>query len=69
MVPDCVTLQDVVMENPADVRRELEILKAKVTNFNMILDQTSSQIGSVIKEDMAPIPWPYHPSDANIVPN
>ena len=29
------------------------------------LDQTSSQIRSAIKEDMAPTPWPYHPSDVN----
>ena len=64
MVPDSVSLQDVVLEN----HRELEIWKAKVTDFNKIIDQTSSQIRSA---DMAPTPWPYHPSDVNssAIPN
>ena len=64
MVPDSVSLQDVVLENQG-LRRELEIWKAKVTDFNKIIVQTSSQIRSAIKEDMAPTPWPYHPSDVN----
>jgi hypothetical protein len=64
MVPDSVSLQDVVLENQS-LRRELEIWKAKVTDFNKIIDQTSSQIRSAIKEDMVPTPWPYHPSDVN----
>ena len=70
MVPDSVSLQDVVLENQG-LRRELEIWKAKVTDFNMIIDQTSSQIRSAIKKDMAPTPWPYHPSDVNssVIPN
>ena len=70
MVPDSVSLQDVVLENQG-LRRELEIWKAKVTDFNKIIDQTSSQIRSAIKEDMAPTPWPYHPSDVNssAIPN
>ena len=67
MVPDSVSLQDVVLKNQG-LRRELEIWKAKVTNFNKIIDQ---QIRSAIKEDMAPTPWPYHPSDVNssAIPN
>ena len=42
-----------------------------MTDFNMIIDQTSSQTRSAIKEDMAPTPWPYHPSDVNssAIPN
>ncbi len=47
MVPDSVSLQDVVLENQG-LRRELEIWKAKVTDFNKIIDQTSSQIRSAI---------------------
>ena len=70
MVPDSVSLQDVVLENQG-LRRELEIWKAKVTDFNKIIDLTSSQIRSAIKKDMAPTPWPYHPSDvnSNAIPN
>ena len=42
-----------------------------MTDFNKIIDQTSSQIRSAIKEDMAPTPWPYHLSDVNssAIPN
>ena len=65
-----LSLQDVVLENQG-LRRELEIWKAKVTDFNKIIDQTSSQIRSAIKEDMAPTPWTFHPSDVNssAIPN
>ena len=64
MVPDSVTLQDVVSENQS-LHRELEIWKAKVTDPNKIIDQASAKIRSAIKEDMGPTPWPYHPSDVN----
>ena len=42
-----------------------------MTDFNKIIDQTSSQIQSAIKEDKAPTPWPYQPSDVNssAIPN
>ena len=43
MVPDSVTLQDVVMENLC-LLRELNSWKSKVTNFNNITDQTSAII-------------------------
>ena len=43
MVPDSVSLHDVVLENQG-LRRELEIWKAKLTDFYKIIDQTSSQI-------------------------
>ncbi len=55
MVPNNVSLQDVVLKNQG-LCRALEIWKAKVTNFNQIIDQTSSQIRSAIKKDMAPTP-------------
>ena len=42
MVPDSVSLQDVVLENQG-LRRELEIWKAKVTDFNKIIDHKSDQ--------------------------
>lgn len=64
MVPDNVTLQDVVLENQS-LQRELEIWKSKVTDLNKITDQASAKIRSVIKEDMKPTPWPYHPSDVS----
>ena len=59
-----------MLENQG-LRQELEIWKAKVTDFNKIIDQTSSQIRSAIKKGMAPTPWPYHPSDVNssAIPN
>ena len=53
MVPHSVSLQDVVLENKG-LCRELEIWKAKVTDFNKIINHTSLQIRSAIKEDMAP---------------
>ncbi len=45
-------------------QKELEILKPKVTNLKQI-DQVSTKLRYVIKEDMKPTPWPYHPSDVN----
>ncbi len=35
-----------------------------MSTVTTIVDQASSQIRSVIKQDMLPTPWPYHPSDA-----
>ncbi len=63
MVPVSVTLQDVVLENQS-LQKELEIWKSKVTNLKQI-DQVSTKLRYVIKEDMKPTPWPYHPSDVN----
>lgn len=62
MVPDSVTLQDVVLENQI-LHRELGILKAKVTDLNKIIDHgfSKNQI-CYIKEHMRPTPWP---SDVN----
>jgi hypothetical protein len=62
MVPDSVSLKDVVLENQT-LHKELKVWKAKSTNFNKSIDQTSSQIRSAIKHDMTPTPWPYYPSD------
>ena len=62
MVPDSVSLRDVVFGKSDSTQGAW---KAKVTNFNKIIDQISSQIRSVIKQDMVPTPWPYHPSDVN----
>ena len=63
MVPDSVTLQDVVLENQS--LRRLEFWKAKVNDLHKIIDQASSRIRSAIKENTGPIPWPYHPSDVD----
>ena len=63
MVHESVSPQDVVLGNQS-LRSELGIWKAKVT-VNKIIDQTSSQIQSAIKQDKRLTPWPYHPSDVN----
>ncbi len=63
MVPVSVTLQDVVLENQS-LQKELEIWKSKVTNLKQI-DQVSTKLRYVIKEDIKPTTWPYHPSDVN----
>ena len=57
MVPDSVSFKDVVLENQM-LHRELRVWKAKSTNINKIIDQTSSHIRSVIRQDMTPTPWP-----------
>ncbi|KAG0714704.1 hypothetical protein GWK47_001513 [Chionoecetes opilio] len=62
MVPCCVSLKDVVLENQ-NLHRELKLWKAKSTDINKIIDQTSSHIRTAIKKDMIFTPWPYHPSD------
>jgi len=62
MVPCCVSLKDVVLENQT-LHRELKLWKAKSTDVNKIIDQTSSHIRTAIKQDMISTPWPYHPSD------
>ena len=61
MVPDSVTFKDVILDNQI-LHRELRVWKAKLTNINKSIDQSSSHIRSNIKEDMTPTPWPfYHP--------
>lgn len=62
MVPKSVSLKDVVLENQT-LQRELKAWKAKSTDFNMIIDQTSSLIRSAIRQDKTLTLWPYHPSD------
>lgn len=64
VVPDSVTLRDVVVENQI-LERELIIWKGKITDLNKI-DQAASQIRTAIKHLQAttPTPWPYHPGDA-----
>ena len=42
MVPDSVTLQDVVLENQSQ-KRELKIWNSKATNINKITDQASAK--------------------------
>lgn len=64
MVPDSVSLEDVVLENQT-LHRELRVWTSKVTNSNKIIDQSSRQIRSAIKKDMTSTPWLYHPSDVN----
>ena len=63
MVPNSVSLKDVVIENQ-NLHRELKMWKASLNNFNKIIDQASSQIRSAIKQEKTPTPWPYHPSDS-----
>ena len=65
MVPDTITLRDVVVENQI-LERELAILKEKMTDSDKIIDQTASQIRTAIKHLQAttPTPWPYHPAHA-----
>ena len=43
MVPETITLRDVVVENQI-LERELAILKGKMTDSDKIIDQTASQI-------------------------
>lgn len=62
MVPESVTLNDVVLENQ-NLQRELKVWRAKSTDFNKIIDQTSSQIRLIIKEQKTVTPWPIHPAD------
>ena len=62
VIPESVSLKDVVLENQT-LQRELRVWKTKSTDVNIIIDQTSSLIRSAIQQDMAPTPWPYHPSD------
>lgn len=62
MVPESVSLKDVALENQT-LQRELKVWKAKSTDFNMIIDQTSSLIRSTIRQDKTLTLWPYHPSD------
>ena len=62
VVPESVSLKDVVLENQT-LQRELKVWKSKSADVNTIIDQTSSLIRSAIQQDMTPTPWPYHPSD------
>lgn len=62
MVPHTVSIRDVVLENQ-NLLRELNVWRAKSTNVNKIIDQTSSHIRSIIKQEMTVTPWPFHPSD------
>ena len=64
MVPNTVTLRDVVVENQI-LDRELAIWKGKMTDLDKIVDQTASQIRTSIKHLQAttPTPWPCHPAD------
>ena len=62
MVSQTVSRRDVVLENQ-NLVRELNIWRGKSTNVNKIIDQTSSHIRSIIKQEMTVTPWPFHPSD------
>ena len=62
LVPESVSLKDVVLENQT-LQRELRVWKTKSNDVNVLIDQTSSLIRSAIQQDMKPTPWPYHPSD------
>ena len=62
MVPDSVSLRDVILENQI-LERELKVWRAKSTNFNNLIDHTSSHIRIIIKEKMPSTSWPIHPSD------
>lgn len=62
LVPDSVTLEDVVLENQV-LQRELKVWKSKSTNFEKLVDQASNVIRSDIREKLKSTPWPYHPSD------
>ena len=55
MVPHTVSLRDVVIENQA-LHRELKVWRDKSTNINNIIDQTSSYIRSIIKQEMTATP-------------
>ena len=63
MVPDTVTLRDVVVENQI-LKRELAIWKGKMTDSDKIIDQTASQIRTAVKHLQATTPttWPCHPA-------
>lgn len=50
------------MENK-NLLRKLNVWRAKSTNVNKIIDQTSSHIRSIIKQEMTVTPWSFHPSD------
>lgn len=62
LVPQTVSRRDLVLENQ-NLLRELNIWRAKSTNVNKIIDQTSSHIRTIIKQKMTVTPWPFHPSD------
>ena len=47
------------------LKKELKVWKMKSTSMDKIIDQTSLQIRSGIKQDMQSTPWPYHPSDVD----
>lgn len=61
LVPDSLSLKDVVLQNDHLVR-ELQLWKAKVTDSNKVIDQASPTIRESIKGKMTQTPWPYHPS-------
>ena len=64
LVPDSVTFREVVLENQR-LHRDLRVWNAKSTNINKVIDQTSSHIRSVIRQDMTSTTWHIHPSDVN----
>ena len=51
LVPDSVILQDVLLDNQS-LTKELKVWKMKSTSMDKIIDQTSLQIRSSIKQDM-----------------
>jgi len=64
VVSASVLVRDVLLENQT-LQRELNVWRTKSTNFNKIIDQATSQIRSVIRQEMTRTPWPFHPSDVN----
>ena len=64
VVPDNVTMQDIVEENQI-LERDINVWKTKSTNINKTTDRTSSHIRFAIRKDMKPTPWPYHPFDVH----
>eukprot|EP00794_Sanderia_malayensis_P011668 gene11668-12876_t len=61
LVPESVTLKDVVLENQL-LQRELGVWKSKSTDPITIVDQASNLIRSEIRENFVGTAWPYHPS-------
>ena len=64
VIPGNILLKDLVLENQK-LLGELKTWKGKSTDINKIIDQTSSHIRSVIRQDMKPTPWPVQPSDVS----
>lgn len=62
VVPDCITMQDIVSEY-CDMERELKTWKDKSTNVSKIIDQSASFLKATIKDEKKTTTWPYHPSD------